>query len=185
MSHSMTIQQSLYDGKLIRLGPIDFDKDPEIEARWTNDPGFLRALLITPAIPRSPAKVKKNYEAIEKAIEEQKNQFYFTVRSMEDDHLLGFAHLEWIEWNHGNGNLKIAIGDPDDRDKGYGSQVMQLMLRFAFEELNLFRLTVTVGDDNLRAIRFFTRFGFIEEVRRRKALLRDGKEWDLLDLGLL
>ena len=59
MSHSMTIQQSLYDGKLIRLGPIDFDKDPEIEARWTNDSGFLRALFITPAIPRSPAKVKK------------------------------------------------------------------------------------------------------------------------------
>ena len=181
----MSIQQSLYDGQLIRLGPIDFEKDPEIESRWTHDPGFLRALFITPAIPCSPAKMKKHYEAIEKAVDEQKNQFYFTIRSQEDERLLGFIHLQWIEWNHGNGNLKLAIGDPDNRGKGYGSEAMHLMLRFAFEELNLFRLTVDVSEDNPKAIRFLSKFGFIEEVRRRKALLRDGKEWDILAMGLL
>jgi len=59
------------------------------------------------------------------------------------------------------------------------------MLRYAFNELNLYRLSAFVGEDNPGAMRFFKRFGFIEEVRRRKALLRDGQTWDLIHLGLL
>jgi RimJ/RimL family protein N-acetyltransferase len=31
----------------------------------------------------------------------------------------------------------------------------------------------------------FTGFGFVEEVRRRQALERDYRRWDLLQLGLL
>jgi len=59
------------------------------------------------------------------------------------------------------------------------------MLRFAFSELNLYRLSALVGEDNPGALRFFTRYGFVEEVRRRKAIRRDGQEWDLVHLGIL
>ncbi len=59
------------------------------------------------------------------------------------------------------------------------------MLRFAFNELNLYRLSAIVGEDNPGALRFFTRYGFVEEVRRRQALMRDGKTYDLLHLGIL
>jgi RimJ/RimL family protein N-acetyltransferase len=34
-------------------------------------------------------------------------------------------------------------------------------------------------------LRFFEKAGFIVEVRRRQALNRDGRRWDLLHLGLL
>ena len=59
------------------------------------------------------------------------------------------------------------------------------MLNYAFAELNLYRLSAVVGDDNPGALRFFKRHGFMEEVRRRKALLRDGQTWDLVHLGIL
>ena len=86
---------------------------------------------------------------------------------------------------YGTCSLKLAIGDPLERNKGYGSEALQLMMRFAFSELNLYRLSVVVGDDNQAGLRFFRRHGFVEEVRRRKSLLRDGQTWDLLHLGLL
>jgi RimJ/RimL family protein N-acetyltransferase len=38
---------------------------------------------------------------------------------------------------------------------------------------------------NEGAIRLFQKFGFVEEVRRRKALHRDGEFWDIVGFGLL
>jgi RimJ/RimL family protein N-acetyltransferase len=99
--------------------------------------------------------------------------------------MLGFTRLEWIEWTHGTCSLKIAIGDPVERNKGFGSDALHLIMRFAFSELNLYRLSAVVGDDNQPGLRFFKRHGFVEEVRRRKSLLRDGQTWDLIHLGLL
>ena len=82
-------------------------------------------------------------------------------------------------------SLKMAIGDPAERGKGYGSDALQLILRFAFRELNLYRLSAVVGEDNPAALRFFMQYGFVEEVRRRKALMRDGQTWDSIHLGML
>jgi RimJ/RimL family protein N-acetyltransferase len=107
------------------------------------------------------------------------------VRSKEDERLIGMARIEWIEWSHGAGGLKLAIGNANDRRQGYGSEIMRLMLRFAFEELNLYRLSAEVGEDNLAGMALLKKFGFVEEVRRRKALMRNGQPFDLIHFGLL
>jgi len=181
----MTIDTQLFEGKLIRLAPIDHEKDPEVESRWTHDLNLMRTLSQQPAIPLSVVQMKKKYEAIEKEVDESKRLFHFTICGKEDSRLLGFVRIEWIEWTHSAGYLKLAIGDKAERNKGYGSDALALMLHFAFNELNLYRLSAMVGEDNPGALRFFTRFGFVEEVRRRKALLRDGHACDLIHLGIL
>jgi RimJ/RimL family protein N-acetyltransferase len=134
--------------------------------------------------------LKKKYEKIEKEADESKNMFYFTIRTKPaetDDpgRLIGFVQLYWIEWNHGAGLVKIGIGDPNDRGKGYGTEALRLILRFVFAELNLFRLSAIIPEYNQPALRLFKKAGFVEEVCRRKALQRDGKVWDLLHLGIL
>jgi RimJ/RimL family protein N-acetyltransferase len=181
----MSIETQLFEGKLIHLGPINHEKDPEVESRWTHDLSLLRTLWRRPAMPLSTTQVKKKYEAIEKEVEESKQLFHFTIRNKDDDRLLGFVRVEGIEWTHGTGSLKLAIGDQAERGKGYGSEAMQLILYFAFTELNLYRLSAIVGEDNPGGLKFFQKFGFIEEVRRRKALMRDGETWDSIHLGLL
>jgi RimJ/RimL family protein N-acetyltransferase len=145
----------------------------------------MRLLDLKPARPLSPAMVKKQYEAVEKEMDEDKNLFYFTIRAREDDRLIGKALVEWIDWTNGNGYIRLGIGSADDRRKGYGSQALSMLLRYAFGELNLYRVTAVVPAYNEGAIRLFQKFGFMEEVRRRKALNRDGEIWDLLSFGLL
>jgi RimJ/RimL family protein N-acetyltransferase len=181
----MTIDTQLFEGKLIRLAPIDHEKDPEVESRWTHDLILMRSLSQRAAMPLSVSQMKKRYESLEKEVEESKKLFHFTIRDRQDGKLLGFIRIEWIEWTHGTGNLKMAIGDRQERNKGFGSDALSLMLHYAFNELNLYRLTAVVGEDNPGALRFFKRYGFVEEVRRRKALLRDGQTWDMIHLGLL
>jgi RimJ/RimL family protein N-acetyltransferase len=187
----MDISTSLYRGKFIRLSPIDHENDAEIESRWTHDPEYLRLLGPAPARPLSPAHVRKKYDAIEKEVEEDKNLFYFAVRTLaqEDgqgsDRLVGFARLYWIEWNNGSGNLELGIGNREDRNRGFGCDALNLLLRFAFAELNLFRLTAVIPEYNAPALHLFRKFGFVDEIRRREAIYRDGRRWDLLNLGLL
>lgn len=181
----MSIDQSLFEGQRICLGPIDHEKDPEVESHWTHDASYLRLVSLDPAQPASPAQVKKRYEAIEKEQEEKRNRYYFALRMRSDDRLIGFARLYWIEWSNGTGFIQLGIGDPKDRLQGYGTEALGLMLRFAFEELNLYRLTAVIPEYNSIALHLFSKAGFVEEVRRRQAVYRDGRRWDLLHLGIL
>lgn len=179
------IQTQLFEGKDIRFGPIDHEKDPQIEARWTHDSDFMRMMEIAPARPMSAALVKKQYEKLEKQIDEDKNLYYFAIRAREDDRLIGKAAIQWIEWANGNGFLRLGIGAADDRGKGYGSEALKMLLRFGFAELNLFRLSAIVPEYNMAAIASLKKFGFIEEVRRRQSVERDARRWDVLVFGLL
>jgi len=179
------IQTQLFEGQDIRFGPIDHEKDPGIESKWTHDSEFMRLMEVDPARPLSAAMLKKQYEKLEKEVEEDKNLYHFMIRSKADDRLIGKAAVQWIEWTNGNGFLRLGIGAAEDRCKGYGSQASQMLLRFAFAELNLFRVSAIVPEYNEGALALLKKFGFVQEVCRRKSLERDGRRWDLFVFGLL
>ena len=179
------IQTQLFESPEICLGPIDHEKDPQIESKWTHDSEFMRLMETTPARPLSAAMIKKQYEKLEKQIEEDKNLYHFMIRARADDRLIGKAIIQWIEWTNGNGWLRLGIGAVEDRRKGYGTQALHMLLRFAFAELNLFRVSAAVPEYNEAAIALLQKFGFTQEVCRRSALERDGRRWDLYVFGLL
>lgn len=181
----LDIQSQLFESQDLRLGPIDHEKDPAIESKWTHDSEFMRLMEINPARPMSPAMVKKQYEKLEKQVEEDKNLYHFMIRAREDDRLIGKAAVQRIEWTNGNCFLQLGIGSADDRQKGFGTQALQMMLRFAFAELNLFRVTAAAPEYNEGTIALLNKFGFTQEVCRRRALERDGRRWDLYVFGLL
>ena len=179
------IQTQLFESQDIRFGPIDHEKDPEVESKWTHDSEFMRLMETSAARPLSAAMIKKQYEKLEKQIEEDKNLFHFMIRARADDRLIGKAVIQWIEWTNGGGFIRLGIGAAEDRRKGYGTQALRMLLRFAFAELNLFRLSAIVPDYNGGAIALLQKAGFVQEVCRRKSLERDGRRWDLYVFGLL
>jgi RimJ/RimL family protein N-acetyltransferase len=181
----MKIADPLFQGEHICLAPIDHEKDPEIEAKWTQDATYMRLLSLDPVRPFSAAQLKKKYEAIEKEQDESRSSYYFTIRMREDDRLIGFIHLTWIEWSNGNAWIRMGIGDAEARGHGYGSEALRLILRYAFAELNLYRISIAIPEYNAVALHIAQKAGFVEEVRRRQGINRDGKRWDLLNLGIL
>ena len=181
----MSMDKQLFEGKLVRLGAIDVEKDPPVISRWTHDPEFMRLMYTDPARPLSAWQVKKKIEALEKSIEEDRNLFHFRIRTRAEDRLIGFAELYWISWPNAIGFIQMGIGEAEERRKGHGRETLELLLRYAFVELNLYRLTAIIAEYNLPAQSLFKEFGFREEVRRRQALERDGRRWDKLDFGLL
>ena len=179
------IATQLYNADDICFGPINYETDPQIESKWTHDAGFMRLYEFEPARPMSAAIVKKQYEKLEKRMEEDKDLRHFMIRAKADDRLIGKAVIQRIEWSNGNCQIKLGIGLVEDRCKGFGTQALRLLLRFAFAELNMFRIWAEVGEYNEGALALMRKSGFVEEVRRRQALERDGRRWDLISFGLL
>ena len=180
----MDITNSIYEGRLVRLGPLDHEKDPPVLAGWTQDP-LLRSVLTDVARPLSLEAVRKLLEKIEKEMEETKNLFHFTLRAKDDNRLVGLARIFCIDFHNGTGALNMGVGEASDRHRGYGSDAFSLLLRFAFNELNLHRLSVWPSADNIPFIHLVEKAGFEQEARRREACFHDGSYWDVLHLGLL
>ena len=96
------------------------------------------------------------------------------------------------------GLIRLKRGTPEDRhadfgiaieraywDRGYGTDATRTLLRFAFEEMNLHRVSLTVLDYNTRAQRCYEKCGFRIEGRARSARYRDGRWCDEILMGIL
>jgi RimJ/RimL family protein N-acetyltransferase len=181
----MFIEESLFEGERICLAPIDRENDASVESKWAQDGEYLRLLNLEPALPAPAERIKKRYESIEKEVEQDKNLFYFTIRLRTDDRLIGFARIYRIGWAMQYGSAQLGIGDAGERGKGYGSEALELLLRYAFGEINLFRVEASIPEYNPVALHLFRKAGFSEEARLRQALYRNGRRWDTFYLGLL
>jgi RimJ/RimL family protein N-acetyltransferase len=83
------------------------------------------------------------------------------------------------------GELGILIGEKDYWGKGYGTDAIVTVLRFAFEAMNLHRVWLTTGENNPRAFACYRRCGFREEGRLRQDRYLGGRYWDTVVMGVL
>lgn len=166
----------LFLGKLVRLAASSAE-DREIFAAWSRDADYMRMLDDDPIRPQSP----ENFSNFGGAV----NDHYFHLRTLDDDVLIGFVVLFNLKWPAGAADMAIGIGDPAYRGKGYGSDALRLILNYAFNEVGLYRVGLTVMEYNSAAIKSYERAGFVREGAKRKVVLRDGKRYDLVYYGIL
>ena len=81
--------------------------------------------------------------------------------------------------------MGIVIGEKEYWSKGYGTDTVRALLRFAFEQMNLNRVELGTFDFNERAQACYRKCGFVEEGRRREDRFIDGRYHDLVIMGIL
>lgn len=173
----------LLQGELVRLAAEDPQPMSEAFSRWGRNSTYIRLLGNDPA---SLWSTKKYKEWLEKDLEkDQPTDFFFTIRTLADDRLVGFVGLFGTQWNHGDAWVGIGIGEPGYWGKGYGTDAMRTVLRYAFTELNLHRVSLGVFGYNQRAIRSYEKAGFRMEGCARQHMHREGRRWDLYYMGIL
>jgi RimJ/RimL family protein N-acetyltransferase len=173
--------RDLFTGELVRLVAEDPQTIAEAYNRWGRDSEYLRLMDWGPARWHS---VKSSKEWIEKELEKD-DLFFFMIRTLEDDRLIGDIGLGGLQWNLGEAWAGIAIGERETWGKGYGTDAMHILLRYAFCELNLHRVTLNVFEYNQRAIRSYEKAGFVVEGRERQFMQRGGRRWDVVYMGIL
>lgn len=174
--------RDVFTGKLVRLSGLDPEESSKAFSRWNRDSEYTRLLMMT-ARPLNSAKATQKW--LEKSIEEiSPTDFFFTINTLDDDKLLGGLGLGVESWASREAFVFIFIGDRENWGKGFGTDAMRIALRYAFTELNLWRVSLGVFEYNPRAIRSYERAGFRHEGRVRQYLNHEGRRWDILYMGI-
>lgn len=176
-----TLQNDLFRGRLVRLAAPNTKLMSQLYSRWGRNTEFKRMLDTTPAYLYSEKGTQKWFENEQDKL--VPDLLIFLIRTLEDDKVIGDIELD-RPTHHRDAFVGIGIGDPDYWSKGYGSDAMRIILRYAFQELNLHRVSLNVFEYNPRAIRSYEKVGFKIEGRYRQFINREGRRWDIIMMGI-
>ena len=76
---------------------------------------------------------------------EAENFFFFNICTLKESRLLGDVNLDLVNRYSREAFVGIMIGDRNEWNKGYGTDTLRVLLRYAFTELNLRRVSLTVN----------------------------------------
>jgi RimJ/RimL family protein N-acetyltransferase len=100
------------------------------------------------------------------------------------DHV-GNVGLHNIDRRNRKASIGIVIGEKASWSKGYGTDAMRTVLRYAFRDLRLHKVNLDVIDYNERAIRVYEKCGFVREGVRRDELWKRGRFVNLVRMSIL
>jgi len=170
-------------GSLVHLTAGELPELAEAISRWDGDSEWWRLLA---SEPNNLFSAKKISEWIQKDQEKEPPAgYFFAIRTLDYDKLIGFIGLDGDAFPHGEMFVGIGIGEREFWGKGYGTDAMKVILRYAFQELNLRRVALDAFEYNPRAICSYEKVGFVHEGRAREFLYREGRRWDLIFMGIL
>ena len=141
-------------GKNIYLAPKTIE-DAEKYAEWLND------FRTTDYLGKSGKimTLEKEREYLETHIDDEAT---LNIITLSEDKLIGTVGIENIDHLNKRGTLGIFIGDVEEREKGYGTEAINLILDYGFNYLNLNNIKLDVVEFNERAIACYKKCGFKE-----------------------
>jgi RimJ/RimL family protein N-acetyltransferase len=169
------------EGKLVRLRATE-PEDVQAVHYWMNDPEVTEYLTA-----RYPRATSDDFWLAGASSSGGPNSFAVVRLAIETkggEHI-GAINLHQIVPEDRRAGLGIIIGAKAYWGRGYGADAIETLLRFAFEEMNLHRVWLTVLDAHERGIACYRRCGFREETRMRKHIFRHGRYHDFIQMGIL
>jgi len=127
---------------------------------------------------------KDSMEKYFREVIQSSNNVAFAIVDKQTDRHIGNVKLGPINWVHRCSEFGILIGETQYWGKGFGSEATILLLRYAFQRLNLHKVILGVSAEHAGAIRAYQRVGFQEEGRLHEAIFTDGHYCDKLIMGM-
>jgi RimJ/RimL family protein N-acetyltransferase len=154
-------------------------EDAERCYRWMNDPNIVRTLKA-----RYPIAFQNEAEWLDRAMHPGADERHFAIERRDDRTHIGNASIHDIEWVSRTAAFGLFIGEPAAWNRGFGTDAIATLVRFAFEEMNLRKLRINVFDYNERAKHILEAQGFVQEGRLRAEFYREGTYHDIVILSI-
>ncbi len=173
--------KSPFEGEKVRLRTIEKSDLDDIMKYWNT---YESRIGLGTIIPMSTMMEE---EFIQSAHERAKSGrgHIFAIETLETKEFLGTCGIEEIMQINKSAVIGIIIHNPENHNKGYGTDAMICLLKVGFLVLNFHRLELLVMDYNKKAIHVYEKIGFKEIGLKREAHFLQGKYHDVYIMDIL
>jgi len=155
-------------------------EDPAYLA-WLNDLEVTKHLGIpTYLMPVSFDELQRYFEANAY----HHSNILFAVLEEGSGRFIGTVRLSHINWVTQTAEIGVMLGDSHSRGKRYGSEMVELIVGYAFDQLNIRKLVAGSHAANKASLGCFLRLGFQKEGILREHIYIDGEYIDYVNLAL-
>ena len=109
--------------------------------------------------PYSRFLIRQYLENVHQDIYEAK-QLRLAICLYDTFHAIGLIDLFDFDPKNNRAGVGIVISNEATRNSGIGSEALQLVINYAFNQLQLHQLYANIGSDNEISLQLFTKFGF-------------------------
>jgi RimJ/RimL family protein N-acetyltransferase len=168
-------------GKTIRLRAVERE-DLKLLVAWLNDPEVRENLSMY-----NPISMGHEELWYETTLKRPSDEQPLAIEVLEKENwvIIGDISLMHLNWKVREAEVGLFIGEKSYWNRGFGRKAIRLILRHAFQTMNLNRVFLRVNETNLRGIRSYEKTGFVHEGRLRQAAFLNGHYIDLLLMGIL
>lgn len=153
---------------------IDWIDSPEFLLQW-GGPVF--------DYPLNDNQLKKY---IDNANHDYGETLVYKVIEKESGDVIGHISLGRIDRKNKSARVgKVLVGNKNARGKGIGQQMITEILKIAFDELHLHRVSLGVFDFNVSAITCYEKAGFIKEGLLRDSSKNGNEYWSQWEMSIL
>jgi RimJ/RimL family protein N-acetyltransferase len=168
--------RSPFEGAIVRLRAIEEDDLPRIN-EGILDPEVSQYLSM--AWPEPLAGTREWWQRVRSSDRDAT----FVIETLAGE-FVGGCGLHQVSSRNRSAILGIWLAKPH-WEKGFGTDAVRTLCRFAFQEMNLQRVELGVLETNPRGVRAYEKVGFKEEGRLRRFMFVDGRYVDMIMMGLL
>lgn len=148
--------------------------------KWHNNPALYEKL--TNTFRYVSRLAEENW--FRKMISYSTQDISLAICLMADCQHIGNFYLRDIDWIARNAKMGIFIGEPNERSKGYATEVLRLVINHAFKDLGLLKLYAHTFADNKPAIKHLEKCGAIQEGKLTKHCFKSGEFKDVLIMSI-
>ncbi|MEK6845603.1 MAG: GNAT family protein [Nanoarchaeota archaeon] len=113
------------------------------------------------------------------------SEVVFTIVEKQSGKAIGLAGLYQINQQVRSAEFRILIGDKSFWGKGIGTECTNILVDYAFRNLNLNKVWLGVNEENLGAVKSYEKAGFIKEGKLRQEIYRNNKYYDAIRMSIL
>ena len=109
----------------------------------------------------------------------------FMICDINTEKAIGCVNFKDIDETHKKAEYGIFIGEDEAVGKGIGTEVANLAVHYAFEQLKLHKIILRVLPHNKAAIRSYEKAGFVQEAYLKDEVCINGVFQDLILMGII
>ncbi len=160
-------------GKIIDLCPQKSEY-VNLYIKWKNNPKVRK--YSRNVVPRTKEQQKKRFEEIREGF---RDHISLDIWHKKDKKPIGQCGLAWINWVSGWANAFLFIGEPEYWGKNIATEATELLVEYAFNELNLKKIQGGAAIENIGSWTVAKKIGFKFEGIRKHSMYVDGKFVDV------